>query len=147
MPILTNTIVPGHSEAVRINSDLLRLGIKDVELMYDKDIKMWAAVQTFKPSGSIVLMNTAEHYATEPNVMFWIKTNEGAYRTPSNQDLSDIMAIVQRAQVWFKEGSDKMVDKIEAKEKADYDQKRREQSERIRYYAKPLKKAIQKELN
>jgi hypothetical protein len=91
-------------------------------------------------------MDTPQSYATEPNLMFWIKTDDGHYRTPSDQDLSDIVVIVKRSEVWFDKGSDKMIDQIEAKEKADYDKRRQAQTDKIRSYAKPLKKAIRKEL-
>jgi hypothetical protein len=138
--------VPGLREANRIMADLKRLGIHDVELMFDKEVILWAAVQVFKPSGKILLMNDPKHYDTQPYILFWIRNDDMTYREPSDQDLSDIIAIVKRAQVWFDKGSDYMVDQIEAEEQYEYTKKREKQSEKIRSYAKPMKKAIKKEL-
>lgn len=140
------TTIPGLTEANRIMADVKRLGIQDVELMFDSQIQMWAVCQVFKPSGHILLMNTSASESTKPIIMFWIKTLEGTYRTPNEQDLSDIITITQRAQVTFDKGSDWMIDQMEAEEKVKYDYNRRKQSERILSYAKPLKKAIRKEL-
>lgn len=138
-----NSQIPGLREANRIMADIKRLGIKDVELMYDKQLKMWAVMQVLKPSGQILLLNDPGIYKTEPTIMFWIKNSEdGTYRTPSEQDLSDIVAIVSRSQKIFHKGSDWMIDQMESAEKATYEDNRKKQSEKIRSYAPRLKKAI-----
>lgn len=142
-----NTHIPGLREANRIMTDLKRLGIHDVELMYDMQVNMWAVVQVFKPSGKILLMNNPHSYETQPVLLWWCKDSlTHKYRTPNDQDLSDVIITVKRAQVVFDKGSDWLVDQIEAKEQAQYDKNRQEQSERIRSFAKPMKKAIKKEL-
>lgn len=138
--------IPGLRQANLIMADLKRLGIQDVELMFDKQTLLWAAVQVFKPSGRILLLGDPRTYETEPTIMFWIRNNDMTYRDPSEQDLSDIIAIVKRAQVWFEQGSDKMIDEMEKQEKATYDQNRKAQSDKIRSVSKPLKRAIRKEL-
>ncbi len=129
-----------------INAKIKQLGIHDIELAYDNQLKMWAVVQVFKPSGKILLMNNPKYYETVPQLMWWCKKENGTARPPSEQDLHDIVVIVKRAQVWFDKGSDYMLDKIEAEEKATYDKNRQAQSERIRSYAPALKKHIRKEL-
>lgn len=143
------TAIPGLKEANKLLSDIKRLGIHDVEPMYDKDVLpdgMWAIVQVFRPSGKILLLNEPSSYETQPIVMFWCKDKDGKFRVPNDQDLSDIVVIVKRAQVWFDKGSDYMIDQIETKEKKTYDENRQKQSERIRSFAPSMKKAIRKEL-
>ena len=142
MNITVKETIPGLREATKLNSDIRRLGIPDVELMYDSQIKMWAVCQVFKPSGKILLLDDPNHYETQPTIMFWVKDSAGRYRTPSDQDLSDIIVITKRALVWFDKGSDKMVDEMEKAEEKKHDDNRRKQSERIRSYAKPLKKLL-----
>jgi hypothetical protein len=146
MNIQVSSQTNGLREANKIMADLKRLGIHDVELMWDRQIKMWAVMQVFKPSGNILLVGSRQYHDAKPNLMWWIKSPDGKFRLPSEQDLSDIIITVKRAQVWFDKGSDYMVDKIEAAEKDKYDKNRQAQSERIRSVAKPLKKAIRKEL-
>lgn len=138
--------IPGLREANSIMADLRRLGIYDVELMFDKEVILWAVVQVFKPSGKILLLNESSTYESQPQIMWWVRNDDMTYRDPSSRDLSDIVTTVKRAQVWFDKGSDKMIDEIEAQEKKTYDDNRKKQTERIKSFAKPMKKAIKKEL-
>lgn len=141
------TQIPGLREATLLNSQIRKAGIHDVELMYDSQVGLWAVTQVHRPSGRILTMNTPQSYATEPQVMWWCRDFKTLrYRTPNDQDLSDIIITVKRSQLWFDKGSDKMIDMIEDKEKADYASKRTAQSKRIRSFSKPMKKAIKKEL-
>lgn len=143
--IQTREAVPGLSIATKINNDLKKIGIEDVELMFDTQIRMWAAVQVFKPSGRILLMNTEAYNDTKPIIMFWIKHNDGTARIPSHRDFTDIIAIVHRGRKIFEGGpkaAEKMIDDIEAAEQKKYDDNRKKQSERIRSVAKPLKKLM-----
>lgn len=143
------TAIPGLKEANKLMANIKKAGISDVELMYDRYIQpygMWAVVQVFKPSGKILLLNEPSTYETQPTLMWWCKTNDGLYRNPSDQDLSDIVVTVKRSQVWFDKGSDSMLDKIEKAEQEQYDKNRAAQSQKIRDAAPALKKAIRKEL-
>lgn len=130
----------------QINAKIKQLGIHDVELMLDAQINMWAVVQVFKPSGKILVFGDPKTYETAPTIMWWCKKEDGTPRPPNEQDLHDIVMTVKRAQITFDKGSDWMVDKIEAEEKAKYDENRKRQSERIRSYAPKMKRAIRKEL-
>lgn len=141
------TTIPGLSEANKVMADIKRLGIQDVEPMYDKQVNLWGMFQVFRPSGKILLVNTPESYATAPILMWWCRDPKTLqFRVPNDQDLSDIVTTVKRAQVVFDKGSDWMVDQIEAKENADYTANRKAQSDRIKSFAKPLKKAFKKEV-
>jgi hypothetical protein len=143
----TTSNTPGLHEANKIMAKLHRLGIHDVELMFDLRISMWAVFQVFKPSGKLLLVNSNDYYRTQPTLMWWIKDPlTHKYRVPSEQDLSDIIVTLNRARIVFDKGSDWLVDKAEEQERKDYEERKRKQSERIRSYAKPLKKYIRKEL-
>lgn len=141
------TNVPGLREANKLLADLKRLGINDVEPMYDVQVGLWAIIQVFRPSGKILLMNTRDYYDSKPVLMWWCRDPQTLkFRAPNDQDLSDIVVTVKRAQVVFDKGSDWMVDKLEAVEKETHDKNRQEQSEKIRSIAKPMKRAIRREL-
>lgn len=142
--IQVKTAVPGLGAANSIMGKIKQIGIQDVEMMFDKDIQMWAVVQVFKPTGKIILLDKPEDYQSQPYILWWCKTPQGTYREPNDQDLHDVVVTVKRAAVVFDKGSDWMIDKIEAKEKADYDENRRKQSEKIRSIAPAMKKAIKK---
>ena len=132
------------AEANYVQAMIDKLGVKDVILVYDHGINLWGVAQVFKKPQTIITMDQAAQ--TGANLMFWIKNNDGTYRVPSDQDVNDVIAIVTRAQVWFDKGSDKMIDIIEEEELKKHGENRRKQSERIRSFAKPMKKAIRKEL-
>lgn len=140
------TTIPGLREANKLLADLKRLGIRDVEPMYDMQVHLWAIMQVFRPSGKILLINSNDYYRSQPTLMWWCRDSKTLkFRVPNDQDLSDIVITVKRAQVIFDKGSDWMVDTIERQEREQYDKNRQKQSERIRSIAKPLKKYFKKE--
>lgn len=133
-------MIPNIREAKYVQSMIDRLGVPDVQLIYDHQVKMWMVAQMRKKENKILIFDQA--IANEPYILFWIKKNDGTYRVPQEQDINDIIAIVTRAQTWFEKGSDAMIDEIEKQEKIEYDKNRQKQSERIRSAAKPLKKLL-----
>lgn len=139
-------MIKNLSEARRVQAMIDKLGVKDVVLMYDKEIHMWSVNQVFRKPSVILTMDPKNMHGLGATIMFWIKNNDGTYRVPSDQDVNDVIAIVTRAQTWFDKGSDAMLDEVEKAEKETYDKNRQKQSERILSFAKPLKKAIKKEL-
>ncbi len=134
------------SEAKYVQGMIDKLGVKDVVLMYDHQINMWSVNQVFKKPKTILTMDSANMHETGAMLMFWIKKEDGTYRVPSDQDVNDVIAIVTRAQKVFEKGSDWMIDQMESAEKDKYNKQRKAQSDRIRSFAKPMKKAIRTEL-
>lgn len=127
------------------------MGVRDVTLMFDPTITpqrgqqgMWAVVQSFKMPNTILTMDNQNMEKTESTLMFWCKTPEGTYRAPNIQDVGDVLAIVQRAQVTFRKGGDWLVDQAEKRESERKEELDQRHHERIRKNMEELKKILYK---
>jgi hypothetical protein len=139
-------MLPNNREAQAVQAKVKSLGIHDVELFYDYQVKLWAVCQVKKTNTKVVTFENTRGTKIEPLVMWWVRTNEGNYRIPGEQDIHDIVATVRRAQIAFDKGGDWLEEKmlkVEEDKKLLHEIK---QDERIKQYAKPLKKYIKKEL-
>lgn len=144
--------IPNLLEAKFVQDRILSIGIPDVTLMYDPTITpkegpqgMWAVVQSFKRPNAILTMENQNMEKTESTIMFWCKTPEGTYRAPNIQDVGDVLAIVQRAQVTFQKGGDWLVDQAEKREAERKEELDQRHHERIRKNMKELKKILYKD--
>lgn len=149
--ILVKEAMPGASAASAVMSKLRQTSIQDVQLFYDPDVVpygMWAVVQVQKRSHSLILPTNYNQDNIQPYIMWWCKTNDGHFRVPNEQDLSDIIAVVTngRKQLENDPTGEKMARRLDeqsaakdAKHHADFRQK-------IKDIAPEMKKAVQKEL-
>lgn len=93
----------GAAGARYVQGKIKQAGIKDVELFYDEQLRMWAVCQVNKPTGQILVLREA-HVDVQPQIMFWVKNAKGEYREPSDQDVRDIIIVTERAKViWAEE--------------------------------------------
>lgn len=116
----SNSAVRGGAGARYVQSKIKQLGIKDIEMFYDQELRMWAVCQVNKPSGQILLLRDTQ-IDVQPQIMFWCKDSEGRYREPSDQDVHDIVIIVNRAKViWDKEEKQPgwLADQLDAQDEA-----------------------------
>lgn len=137
-------MIPGIQEATLVENTLYRLGIRDVKLLFDGQLKMWAVCQVRKRPVVILTMDQKEDL--ESSLMWWVKDASGKYRNPSEKDVSDVIATVHRAEVSFQKGGDWLADQLDAADAAKTTQQHDKMIETLHEVAKPLKKAIKKEI-
>ena len=139
-------MIPGIEQARAVQSAIKRIGIQDVELFYDPQIKMWAVVQVRKTTGGIITMDNLSGTKVEPMIMWWCKNDKGTFRLPNEKDVADVVATVHRAQHWFDKGGDALADALDKQDQAKREAKDKRLKERLSPHIKPLKKAVRKEL-
>lgn len=136
-------MIYGLTEARKVESDISRLGIKDIRLLFDEQLKMWAVVHVQGQSGLLL----PETFQPHMQLLWWVKDSRGQRRLPSNQDVSDIVITRQRAEIAWRKGGEWLADRLEEQDK-ERDQKHREkQHQMIKDIAPQMKKAIRKELS
>jgi len=139
--------VPGLQEAKAVQAEIKRLGVKDVELFWDAELKMWSVCQVRKQNSGIIHLDQTKGTPVDKYLMFWCKSPESTYRPPNKQDVQDVIVTVRKAQEWFKKGG---ADRLEAELTKQDDKKRAAKEERIKARLQPhlkeLKKAIREEL-
>lgn len=149
MSIYIKESIPGLNEAKTVESAILRAGIKDIKLFYDKTIMpngLWAMCQVNKNTSQILIPNSYNENKVEPTILWWCKDNEGRFRLPNENDINDVIVIVSQAGKTWEQGGDKLDDKFieqDIKKQADYKQAQRD---KIHSFAPDLQKAIRKEL-
>lgn len=135
---------PGLTVAKDINDRLSALGIHDVQLMFDKQINMWAVIQINKKAPSqLLLPKTYKETDLEPYILWWCKNNEGRFRLPDLDDLANIVKMIKQApDIWAK--GEKRADKFDQQD-ADKDRKHQDKfKQKIHEIAPAMKKAIKK---
>lgn len=145
MQIQVTESMPGLKAARYVQSKIKEIGIQDIELYFDNTIKpqgMWAICQLNKPTNTILLLRGSEATQTKPEIMWWCKTNDGHFRVPSDQDISDIIATVQRAHVAWDKGGDWLADRFDEQSREKDRKHREDQHKMIQSIAKPMKKAM-----
>ena len=136
--------VPGLTEARKVQAYINRLGIQDVQMFYDAQLKMWGVYQVKKKAATLIVPD--EYRTVEPMLMWWCKTDKGTYRAPNENDVNDVIATVHRAQYWFKKGPDELAKHLDAQDAEKRVKKELKLKERIQPHIKTLKKAIRTEL-
>lgn len=144
-------MLPDNNKAQMVTQTIRRLGIHDVMLFYDRQVKLWAVCQVKHVPQSIVTMDNIGGTNVQPMIMWWVRTPDGKYRSPGDQDITDVIATVNRAQVIFdksKNNPDWLDDQMIKEEKEKKIKHDVEQTERLKYIARTtnLKKHIQREL-
>lgn len=133
----------GLKEAKYVEAQLDRLGIRDIRLLWDNQAQLWAVCHVLGHAG-ILLPDTYQD--VKPQILFWVKDAMGRRRLPSDQDVSDVVALRQRAEVVWRKGEDWLADRLD-EQSAEKDRKHRQkQHDMIHDIAKPMKKAIREEL-
>lgn len=146
MFIQKDTTVPGLREAREVQSTIKRLGIQDVELFFDAEIGVWCVVQVRKENTGIVTMDNLSGAKADPWLLWYCTNNDGKYRPPNEKDINDVVATVRRAEKWFTQGGDALVDKLEDQEQDKRMKKEQKLRERLAPHVKDLKRAIREEL-
>lgn len=135
--------IPGVTQAQYVQNKVRNLGIKDIQLFWDEQIKIWAVCQV-QAYGGILLPDSYVKDGIRPHIMWYCKDNDGKARIPSDQDIQDIIITASRAQVAFEKGGDWLADQFD-KQSAEKDRKHNEKfKERIHSIAPAMKKALKK---
>jgi hypothetical protein len=138
--------VAGLSQSRMVQATIKRVGVQDVELFYDVGLGIWGVYQVRKINTGIITLDNLEGAKVEQLLMWYCTNKKGEYRPPDEQDIHNVIATVHRAEHWFKQGGDALADELEAQEDAKKAVKDKKISDKIQSIAKPLKKAIKKEL-
>lgn len=148
--LMTNLIVPRTipwaSEAAAINSQLLGAGIKDVKLLYDKNVEpngIWVVTQLEGQSNIFLLPQSYHETNLKPYILWYCKGDDGRARGPNEQDLLDIIKVVQRAPTIWEKG-EKRADEFEALDAKKDETHQKKFKERIHSVAPAMKQAIRK---
>lgn len=139
--ILVKERIPGLAQANYVEGKIRSLGIKDIQLFFDDQLKMWAVCQVQQYGGILLPRKYAEN-GIRPNIMWWCKDNEGKFRLPNKNDVHDIVVVVRRAEITFAHGGEALADEFD-KQSIEKDRKHQEKfHERIHAIAPAMKKAI-----
>lgn len=141
-------MLPNNREAQYVINSLKRIGIKDVQLFYDLQTKLWAMCQVNQVPTTILTLDNASGSKIQPTILWWVRTPEGKYRPPGDKDISDMVAIAQRAQITWQKGGDWLDDKMLSDEKSKKEKRDYEQKENLKYMARHtnLRKHVRSEL-
>lgn len=144
--LLVQERIPGAGAANSIMGRLAEVGIRDVKLMYDKDILpkgMWAVVQIQGYQSPILMPESYNSTKLEPYILWWCKDDKAQFREPNDEDLINVIKVVKRApQIW--EQGDKRADHFENLD-AEKDRKHKEKLKaKIHEIAPAMKKALKK---
>lgn len=141
-------MLPNNREAQYVVSSLQRIGIRDVQLFYDSQVKLWAVCQVKQVPTTILTMDNASGTKIEPSILWWCRDSEGEYRAPNDQDISDMVATGQRAQIAWHKGGDWLDDQMLSEEKTKQEKRDAKQKERIKYMARHtnLREHIRREM-
>lgn len=141
--ILVQEKMPGLAGANFVEGKIKSLGVKDIQLFFDEEIRMWAVCQVMK-RGGLLLPRTYMEEGVKPSILWWCKSNDGSFRSPNEQDIHDIVAVVTRAQTTFTHGGDALADEFERQD-AEKDRKHRANfKKKIHDIAPDMKKALRK---
>lgn len=138
--------IPGKAAAHRVQDRIRELGIQDVQLFFDNQIRMWAVCQVRQRTTSLTLLSDIYNTPIEPYIMWWVKNQHGAYREPSEQDVNDVVATVERAHKIWAKGGDWLADRLDDQDLRQHAMHVQRQRERIHAVAPALKRAIRREL-
>jgi hypothetical protein len=136
--------VAGLDEARMVQSKINQLGIQDVQLFYDGQLKMWGVYQVKKTASSFIVPK--EYQTIKPMLMWWCKGPDSKYRAPNDNDINDVIATVHRAQHWFEKGPDALVKALDEQDAERTRKKELKLKERLQPHIKTLKRAIRNEL-
>lgn len=126
-------------------SKLQSIGIKDIQLFFDDQIKMWAVVQVNYTTNNFILPKSYGETKQQPYLLWWCKNDQAKFREPNDQDLVDIITIVKRAPTIWEQG-EKRADHFDELD-AEKDHKHRTAfKEKIKDVAPAMKRAVRKEL-
>lgn len=133
--------VPGLAQANFVESKIKSLGIKDIQLFFDEQLKMWAVCQ-IQHRGGILLPRQYAENGIKPHILWYCKTNEGTFRLPNENDIHDVLVTVKRAEITFAHGGNALADEFD-KQSAEKDRKHNEKfKQRIHDIAPAMKKAL-----
>lgn len=144
-------MLPDNSSAQAVTAKLRQLGIQDVQLFYDHQVKLWSVCQVKKVTKALVTLDNPNLAEVQPFLLWWCRNEKGNYRRPNDQDVSDVIATVHRAQKIFQKSEsnpdwlDDQLLKAEEEKKA---KRKIEQDERLKYTIRTsgIQKHIRKEL-
>jgi len=142
--LIKDLSVAGLREAKEVQDEIQRLGIPDVKLFFDGELRIWGVFQVRQQNIKIFMMDSQDT-KIEKYLMWWC-TDEGKYRVPGKKDVNDVVATVRRAQHWFKKGGDKLADELDEQETKKRLAKENNLKERLAPHVKALNKAVREEM-
>lgn len=138
---------PGLAEARKVQAEIKRLGVQDVELFWDAEFQVWCMVQVRKANTGIVTMDNLDGSKAEPYLLYYLNDDKtGKYRAPDQRDVNNVIAIVRESQHWFEKGGDAFNKELDERDEKRREKKQARQLERAQPHLKALKKAIREEL-
>jgi len=147
MDITIKEGVPGLKEARMVEAAIHKVGIQDIQLLFDEQLRMWAVVQVQKKAKSLILLPKSYNETDiKPYLLWWCKNEKGAYRSPNDIDVTDIIAVVTRAHAHFADGGKTLNEGLERQDAEKQQAHEKKFHDRIHAIAPAMKKAIREEL-
>jgi hypothetical protein len=132
---------PGLAQANYVEGKIKSLGIQDIQLLFDEQLKMWVVCQVQK-RGGLLLPRTYAEGGIRPHILWYCKTLDGHFRLPNDNDIMDIVVTAQRAKTTFKHGGEALADDLDA-QSAEKDRKHKQKfHDKIHRIAPQMKKAL-----
>lgn len=130
-------MLPNDREAQSVLSQIKRLGIRDVMPFFDHQVGLWAICQVKQVPRAIITLDNASQTEIQPQIMWWCRTvPDGRYRAPCDQDVNDVIAIVQRAEIITQKSKfnpNWLDDQMIQAEQAKTDKHKKRQDENLKY--------------
>lgn len=138
---------PGLEEARKVQAEIRRLGVQDVELHWDNEFKVWCVVQVRKRTNTFVTTDQVRGSDVEPFLLWYCQSdNDGTYRAPNQNDVNNVIATVRSSHHWFNKGADALSREVEGRDEKRDQKKEARLKERLQPHLKSLKRAIREEL-
>lgn len=137
---------PGLEAANYVQAKIDALGVQDIKIMFDKEIRMWAICQVEKRTNQILLPEYYTQDDIRPMIMWWCKDNQGRFRAPNDNDVNDVIVTVTKAHKIWDKGGDWLDDQFKAKDLEREIAHQRKFKKRIKEIAPEMKRAIRKDI-
>lgn len=138
---------PGLEEARKVQAEIRRLGVQDIELKWDAEFGVWCVVQIERSTGILVTMGSLSQGGEKLNLLWYCQNKEdGGYRPPNQDDVNNVIAVVRESHHWWEKGGDAYADEADRRDMEKRQKKEARHRERVQPHVKALQKAIREEL-
>lgn len=140
--------VPGLQEAQYVQNKIRELGIQDVQLFFDEKVEpngMWVMCQVMNRTNRLIIPDNYAQDNIKPYIMWYIKTNDGHFRLPNENDISDVIATRTRAEKVWEKGGDWLADHLDDQSKEKDRKHHQKLKNTVHDIAPAMKQAIRKE--
>src|SRR6266849_712550 len=135
-------MLPDNAKAQYVTAQIRRLGVKDIQLFYDHQTKLWALCQVKQIPRTIIILDNASGSEIQPQILWWIRTPKGSYRPPGEQDVNDVMAMDQRRKIIAQKSKSNpnwLDDQMLEAERVKTEKHQQHQDEKLRYAIRHFK--------